>query len=701
MQKFFLLVCFLWWCCVAKANSFYSKIENQQITFIDAQTGIVLLKLNLKKAFIEAAEQEVKTKESFGSFHFKEKKIREYKTIAINSIDSNTISLTINGKLNCKDKWVAFKLHFTTDKDGLFRWYATIQDEQINYVAVRFESVADEQFLGFGEQYSYLNFKGKKFDVFTTEQGIGKGDAPITFFTKLAGVSGDKFTTYCAIPYTLSTHKRGLLVENRERVSFDLKQAAILAISARSNEISGIVWTGNTPKEITKKYTAYSGRMPLLPDWAFGSILGLQGGIEKVKNIVNETQKTGTPIAAVWIQDWVGKRQTKLGSRLYWNWLPDTATYPNIKKFIGEMNSMNIKVLGYVNTFLADYGPQTDEALDKGYVVKNQQGEPYKLAVGGFDAYMVDLSNPKAYNWLKQIIKTQLIGNGFSGWMADFSEALPFDAKLYNNTTASSYHNYYPVEWARLNREAINESGKEGEIFFFNRAGYNGSLKHSNMFWAGDQMTSWQKHDGLPSALNAMLSSGISGISLNHSDVGGYTSVNRFPIKYIRNQELLFRWIEMNTFSPILRTHEGLLPIKNYQFYSDSVAQQFFARFAKIHLGLKNYLQYYNEEASTKGYPIIRQVYFEYPENKNSLKQEHAFMLGSDIFVAPVLNKKGKVNFTLPEGEWQQVWTKEIVNTNNKNVVVSKKVALGYPEVYIKTDSKFYKELLQVFDENK
>jgi len=59
-----------------------------------------------------------------------------------------------------------------------------------------------------------------------------------------------------------------------------------------------------------------------------------------------------------------------------------------------------------------------------------------------------------------------MIGIGLSGWMADFGEYLPTDAILYNGADAQQYHNRYPVEWAKVNREAVEEAGKIGDVAF-------------------------------------------------------------------------------------------------------------------------------------------------------------------------------------------------------------------------------------------
>ncbi len=643
------------------------------------------LAINLKKPFIYAEKQEIKTQYQYAAFSFKTKVTDKYKLKDKPEITNNNDTLLIEGFLYNKTEKTAYILSFYSDENNALHWQAKVDDQNINYIDIQFESTATEQFYGFGEQFSHLNFKGKKFPVFSEEQGIGRGDAPVSFFTGIAGVKGNEFTTYCAIPYTITTQNRALLIKNTEYLEFDLRKKDVLGIAVRSYTISGIVWTGKNHKKLTESYTEYTGRMPKLPEWAFGTVLGLQGGSEKVKQIVDETLKANNPVTAVWIQDWVGKRQTKIGSRLYWNWLPDTVSYPNIKNFIAEMNSKGIKVLGYINPFLAEYGPLTDEAIAKNYLIKNKQGKNYKVAAGGFDAYMLDLTNPETVTWIKAIIKNNLIGNGFSGWMADFSEWLPFDATLYSGENAVKYHNQYMVDWARINREAIQEANKEKEIIFFNRAGYAESAKYSTLFWEGDQMVSWQKHDGLPSALNGLLSSGLSGISLNHSDIGGYTSVKRFPVKYIRSKELFFRWAEMNVFSPVFRTHEGLLPEDNFQFYNDSISQTLFAQLGRLHFALKPYFQFLNKEALALGYPMVRTCYFVFPEDEKTLQYEKQFMLGDDVLVFPVLKKKqNKVSGYLPKGNWKHVLTKEEYS-GGKEITID--APLGQPAFFIKKES--------------
>jgi len=126
-----------------------------------------------------------------------------------------------------------------------------------------------------------------------------------------------------------------------------------------------------------------------------------------------------------------------------------------------------------------------------------------------------------------------------------------------------SAHNRYPELWAKINREIVEEwksnslkEDKEDGLVFFMRAGFRDSPKWGMLFWEGDQMVSWQANDGIKSSVVGLLSSGISGYAFNHSDIGGYCTVNLPIVKYRRSQELLLRWMELNSFTTVFRTHE-------------------------------------------------------------------------------------------------------------------------------------------------
>jgi alpha-glucosidase len=114
--------------------------------------------------------------------------------------------------------------------------------------------------------------------------------------------------------------------------------------------------------------------------------------------------------------------------------------------------------------------------------------------------------------------------------MADFGEALPIDAVLASGGSAGVWHNRYPEEWARVNRQAIEEAGRGSDAVFFSRSGYTHSPGISTLFWLGDQLQTWDEHDGMKSAITGALSGGVSAsASCTVTPAGSTRSVSRCP----------------------------------------------------------------------------------------------------------------------------------------------------------------------------
>lgn len=68
------------------------------------------------------------------------------------------------------------------------------------------------------------------------------------------------------------------------------------------------------------------------------------------------------------------------------------------------------------------------EGYENGYFVKNSNGSTYLMKSVSIEFAMLDFTNPAAVNWMKSIIKDNLIdeGRGY-GWMLDFGEYAPLD----------------------------------------------------------------------------------------------------------------------------------------------------------------------------------------------------------------------------------------------------------------------------------
>jgi alpha-glucosidase len=604
---------------------------------------------------------------------------------------------------------VSWDIQLCEAETGQLAFRATTSDPSLDRLTLRVASRASERIFGMGEQapHDRLDLKGRTITVLSQEGGVGRGHVPISPAVNAIspGSAGSEGSTYYAAPHYLTSDLRSLLLENTELSVFDFTRPDVTTIAVHAPVMMGRILYGTSPLELIERFTAYAGRMPAPPTWVDrGAIVALARDLPTSRTIVQQLQAAGVRLAAVWNQTWSGKVETYIGEQVLWNWVLNERTHPGWTTWVGDLASAGARTLCYVNPMLVDppasAGPVARnlfrEARDRGYLVTRADGTPYLLKVTAFDVGLLDLTNVSAWTWMKQVLRDELIDKArCSGWMVDFGEALPFDAQLASGVSAASYHNRYPVEWMRLNREAIEEAGKLGEILTFNRSGFTRTPAHSLMVWQGDQLTTWDRYDGLVSAMHGLINGGFSGISLNHSDTGGYTSLSLAGlVGYEREAELLARWTEMNAFTALLRTHEGNQPGVNAQVYTDATSLAHFARFSKVYAALASYRRQLFAEAESRGWPVVRHLWLHYPDDPIAQTTDDEFLLGREILVAPVKNKcwtwpvcPYDKDVYLPAGRWVHLWSGVTYGDAARGQRVSVRAPIGQPAVFYREGS--------------
>ena len=650
------------------------------------------------RSFLAAGRGSETVKESRGSFIIKDNLQSILADQSVTDIKVVQGELTVSGTISGDSEHVPYTFTFSEHAMDNLQFTAMLDDKSINRLFLTYRSEQDEHFFGFGEQFSYFDMKGRRLPIFCQEQGVGRGDQPITTGANLtAGAGGDWHTSYASVPHYITSKLRSLYLDSYAYVTFDMRRGDRVQVQLYAGSLGGHILNGSSPRDLISAYTADIGRMRPLPEWiTSGAVVGMQGGTDKVRSVWQQLRQHDTPVTAFWLQDWVGQRVTSFGKQLWWNWEVDSDRYPGWDALVADLGKSNIRVMTYISPFLVDVSEKGNskrnlykEAEAKGYLVKNAEGKAYPIKTAAFNAGLLDLSNPAAYDWMKGVIKEQVIGAGAKGWMADFAEALPYNSVLNSGEPASSFHNHYPEVWARLNREAIEEAGLGGEAVFFTRAAYTRSPGYSTLFWEGDQVVSWDRNDGIKSAVTGLLSSGLSGFSFNHSDIGGYTTISNPIMNYHRSKELLMRWMELNAFTTVYRTHEGNLPEANVQFYTDEDTLKQFSRFAKVYAAWQPYRSQLIQEASASGLPVVRHPFIHYPTDPEIYGiQYQQFMVGSEFMVAPVLDEgQTKVRLYLPAGEWVHLWSGQRYGDLNKGMYVEVEAPLGKPAVFYRSGS--------------
>lgn len=552
-------------------------------------------------------------------------------------------------------------------------------------------SSADEHIYGCGEIHARFDLKGERVRIWVAEhqntKRIGTKLQREIFLGRQTDRTqpADRYESYFAQPTYMSSERYFVHADTSSYAEFDFRERDRTILYFQEPPVLH-VGAADSFAALSERLTARLGRPGKLPGWVNdGAILAIQGGTGTVEAKLDAARAAGAKICGVWSQDWCGCRKTGFGYQVMWNWEWDRQLYPGIDEKIPLWRAEGVRFLGYINPFLALEGSLYAEAAARGYCVRNNAGEDYLVTITTFPAAMVDLTNPAAYAWYKDIIKRHMLDLGLGGWMADFGEYLPVDAVLWSGEDPAILHNLWPAIWARLNAEAVAEAGKTDEVFFFTRAGYTGTAAVSPMMWTGDQHVDWSADDGLPSVIPATLSLAMSGFGVTHSDVGGYTTVMHMR----RSKELLMRWEEMNAFSPLFRFHEGNRPASNVQFDADEELMGLLVKTSGWHAALRPYLDAALAQAHSAGTPVMRPLFYHYDEPA-AYTEKTEYLLGRDILVAPVYREgAASRKVYLPDDSWVHLFTGEEYGGGVHPV----SAPVGRPPVFVRKDSPWFTEL--------
>ncbi|MBR4237263.1 alpha-glucosidase [bacterium] len=557
--------------------------------------------------------------------------------------------------------------------------------KEYNRFSIGFKTFNDEEIYGCGEQYVHLNLKNKNVPIWVSEHQQVSTILEKLIEMKIFGpkperiISRNQFQTYYSAPVFTSSMNYAFYCDFDGYAKFHFNKDGIeLRFRGAPKKIT--ILTADSQLELIKKMCNLAGISPRVPSWTGdGAILAMQGGTEVLREKYKVAKEKGIKISGIWAQDWCGHVVTSFGYQVYWNWKVDDDLYKGLKEFIEELKADGVHFLGYINTFLKEDAPLYLEAKEKGYLVKRQDGEIYHIKSTTFDAGIVDLTNEEAYNWYKEIIKTNMISFGLDGWMADFGEYLPTDSVV-KGGSAESLHNIWPTLWAKCSYDAIREMGREKDIFIFSRAAYSHTPKYTNSMWNGDQHVDFSDEYGMSSVIPATISMACSGCGVVHSDIGGYTTVMWMK----RNTDLMLRWSQMNIFSPIYRTHEGNRPTDNVQFNNEDIIDKF-SEYSNIFYELKEYRDDVLNEYYSDGVPVMRPLFLYY-NDKESRVEKREYLFGRDILVAPILRENTtKRKVYIPEGEWIQFFTGIVYPSGTHEIEASPDMPLAL----YKNDSKY------------
>ena len=501
-------------------------------------------------------------------------------------------------------------------------------------VRIAFAARRGERYLGFGERSNAVDQRGGQVESYVAEGPFEEDErAVVPSFVPAWGFHPRDDATYFPMPWLLSTSGYGVLVDNTETSLFRLDRGRTWSVEVEAPRLRLRVFAGPRPADVLRRLTARIGRQPAPPGpFVFGPWYQPR---DDEQAILADLQRRDVPLSV---------------AQTYTHYLPCEAQRDRRaaeRERVGRFHSAGLAVTTYFNPMICTEHTRFGRP---GSLLRTQAGEPYVFRYSTLESFEVaqfDFTSAAGRGLYRELLR-EALDDGHDGWMEDFGEYTPLDARAASGATGSALHNAYPTQYHCAARAGAPRAAR------FVRSGWTGTARCVPIVWGGDPSVDWG-FDGLRSVVTNGLTMGLSGVSTWGSDIGGFFALfeNRL------SPELLIRWIEVGAVSGVMRTQaNGIrIPASPRPQVWDAEVVDHWRRWAKLRTQLYPYLAAADRAYRRSGLPIMRHLALTYPRDRRAAAADDQFLFGPDLLAAPALDEGAtRRRVYLPRGHWVDLW---------------------------------------------
>ncbi len=467
----------------------------------------------------------------------------------------------------------------------------------------------NEKIFGCGESFTKLDKRGQIVNLFVTDPQGPETSA-----------------MYKPVPFFMSSRGYGMFMHTSAPVTCDFGNSYVGVNKLfMGDELLDLFIFVGQPKDVLNEYTNITGKAPMPPLWSFGTWMS---------RITYFEQKEGYEVAAK-------LRENKIPSDVIhfdtgWfetDWQCDykfsPSRFSNPQKMIDDLKKQGFHISLWQLTYFTPKNRFFPEIIDKNMHVKNLKGEmPYEDAV-------LDFSNPETVKWYQEKLEG-LLKMGVGAIKVDFGEAAPLEGMYASGRGGWYEHNLYPLRYNKAVAEITKQT--TGDNIIWARSAWAGSQRYP-LHWGGDAANT---DVAMESELRGGLSFGLSGFPFWSHDIGGF--VQSSP------ESLYRRWLPFGFLSSHSRAH-GAPPTEPW-LYNKSFVKAF-RESAEMKYKLMPYIYAQAKQCTETGLPMLRALFIEFPDDPGAWNVEDAYLFGSDIYVAPLMeNTSGRDVYLPGKGSW-------------------------------------------------
>ena len=507
----------------------------------------------------------------------------------------------------------------------------------------------DEHFYGLGDKPGSVDHRGQAYGMWNTDAyGWQESTDPL----------------YKDIPFFLALRQGvsyGIFLDNTYRSSFDLGRVErnVYSFGAEGGELNYYFLFGPDPKKVLESYTALVGHSPLPPLWALGFQQSRYSYYPeaRVREIARTFREHKIPCDVIYLD--IDYQQGNAPFTV------DREKFPNFAGMIRDLGKQGFKVILITDLHIKKqpgYKPY-DEGIAGDNFVKNPDGSVYVGKVWPGDSVFPDFTLERVRRWWGSLYK-DFVDTGVAGFWNDMNEpsvffrpdkTMPLDVvhrvDWGGTETHRAIHNVYGMQNARATYEGLLRLRPDQRPFVLTRAAYAGAQRYAAS-WTGDNTSSWNHLRMMTSSLESL---GLSGYPLVGADIGGFAGTP--------TPDLLTRWIEVGTFTPIFRDHTTKGTADQEPWVHGPEQEAIRRRYIELRYRLLPYIYTSVEETVRTGLPLERPLFLEYPNDERFYEEVDSgflpeYLFGRDLLVAPkVVEMLDPLQVELPHGTWYDFWT--------------------------------------------
>lgn len=539
--------------------------------------------------------------------------------------------------------------------------FAEVGEKPQISTTLSFECAPDECFVGTGERFTKMDLSGRTFQL-KNQDGQGVNNR----------------RCYKNIPFYLSSRMYGVFYHTTSycKLSFADHSTRSVQYLVEEPVVDAFIIGGQTPERILHSYRSLTGFPPMLPLWSFGIWMSRMTyfSADEVNAICDRMRQEHYPCDVIhldtgWFKtDWLCE------------WKFNEERFPDPMKFIHDLKDKGYRVSLWQLPYVAEDAEQITEARANHYIAEPQKTELQQTEEGRSNfssldyAGTIDFTSPAATAWYKGLLK-RLLDMGVTCIKTDFGENIHMDAK-YFGMPAEKLNNLYALLYQKAAFEVTKEVCENPEHYSHTGESLHSKLSTLNspqgivwarsawagcqrypLHWGGDSAHSW---DGLAGSLKGGLHFGLSGFSFWSHDVPGFHSIPNFMNSPLHD-DIYVRWTQLGVFSSHMRYHGSH---KREPWHYPAIAP-IVKRWWKLRYRLMPYIYSEAQQTTTSGYPMVKALLFEHPDDTTVWHIDDEYYFGSQFLCCPVMNSQNRRDIYLPAGQWVNFLTGERIDAAN------------------------------------